>query len=85
MNILNDDNDFNFEENLNAEYVMNQSMNTLWDMVIDPMAGQLTDEDKAIISMIGIALKIVARKAKLYEELQNGNSPTDELPPFSRN
>ena len=85
MNILDNDNDFNFEENLNAENVMNQSMTALWELVIEPMESQLTDEDKAIISMIGLTLKLVAHKAKLYEEFENGNSPTDELPPFSRN
>ena len=85
MNILDNDNDFNFEENLNAEYVMGESMNALWDMVIDPMESQLTNEEKAVISLIGVTLKLVAHKARLYEELQEGNSPTDELPPFSRN
>ena len=85
MNILDNDNDFDFEENLNAEYVTEQSMNALWDIVIAPMEGKLSEEEQAIISMIGITLKLVARKAKLYEELQEGNSPTDELPPYSRN
>ena len=83
MNILDNDNDF--EENLNAEYVTEQSMNALWDIVIAPMESELTEEEQAIISMIGITLKLVARKAKLYEELKEGNSPTDELPPYSQN
>ena len=83
MNILDNDNDF--EENINAEYVVNQSMNALWDMVIEPMESKLSEEEQAMISMIGITLKLVAEKARLYEELQEGNPPTDELPPYSRN
>ena len=83
MNILNNDN--NSEENLNAEYVTEQSMNALWDIVIAPMESELTEEEQAIISLIGVTLKLVARKAKLYEELQEGNSPTDGLPPYSQN
>lgn len=85
MNILDNDNDFNSEENINAEYVMNQSMTALWDIVIAPMESELSEEEQAIISMIGITLKLVAEKARLYEELQEGNFPTDELPPYSRN
>ena len=83
MNILNNDNDF--EENINAEYVVNQSMNALWDMVIEPMESRLSEEEQAMISMIGIALRLVAEKARLYEELQEDNSPTNELPPYSQN
>jgi hypothetical protein len=83
MNII--DNDFDFEENINAEDVMNKSMTALWDIVIAPMEGKLSEEEQGMISMIGITLKLVAEKARLYEELQEGDSLTDGLPPYSLN
>ena len=90
MNIEKDfssDSDFNFDlpEGVDAEYVTSQSMTALWDLVIAPMEDNLSDQDKTLISIIGITLKLVAHKAKCYEELQKGNLPDSKENDFNRN
>ena len=83
MNIL--DNQFNPQEEVNAEYVTEQAMGAIFDMCIEPMQSKLSEEDMSLISIIGVTLKLVAHKAKCYEELQKGN-PTDLTDnDFSRN
>ena len=66
-------------EDVDAEYVTEQSMSALWEMVIDPMQHKLSDKDKSLISIIGITLKIVAHKAKCYEDIQKGNHDKNSL------
>ena len=66
------DNNFKMPEGVDSEYVTEQSMNALWEMVIEPMEEKLSDEDKSLIGIIGVTLKLVAHKATLYENLQNG-------------
>ena len=66
-------------EDVDAEYVTEQSMSALWDMVIAPMQDQLTDEDKTLIGVIGITLKLVAHKAKCYEDMQQGKGDFSDL------
>ena len=88
MNILDNDSDFN--EEIDAEYVTSQAMSALWDMVISPMEENLSDEEKSFIGVIGITLKLVAHKAKCYEDLQlvsheKGNLPHSKENDFSRN
>lgn len=43
-------------------------MNALYDIVIEPMEAKLTDEESQVISLVGLALQIVAKKARAYEE-----------------
>ena len=71
--------DFNDGEQPNAEDVTEQSMSALWDIVISPMQHQLSDEDKSLISIIGITLKLVAHKAKCYEDMQQGKGDFSDL------
>ena len=85
MNILDNDSDFNFDETIDAEYVTNQSMTTLWDLCIEPMQSKLSQEDMAVISLIGLTLKIVAEKASAYEKLQQGELNNPKENDFSRN
>ena len=73
------DSNFNLPENVNAEHVSELSMSALWEMVIAPMKDQLTDEDKTLIGIIGITLKLVAHKAKCYEDIQKGNHDKNSL------
>jgi len=60
-------------------------MSALWDLVIAPMEDKLSDEDKSLISIIGITLKLVAHKAKCYEDLEKGNLPDSNENDFNRN
>ncbi|SVD32622.1 uncharacterized protein METZ01_LOCUS385476 [marine metagenome] len=73
------DNNFDTPENVDAEYVTEQSMSALWDLVIAPMQDQLTDEDKTLIAVIGMTFKLVAHKAKCYEDIQKGNHDKNSL------
>jgi hypothetical protein len=66
-------------EVVDSEYVTSQVMDALWDMVIEPMADNLNDHDRKLISLMGITLKLVAHKAKLYEEMSQGNLPENFL------
>ena len=71
---------FDFDGEMpNAEDVTEQSMSALWDIVISPMQHQLSDEDKSLISIIGITLKLVAHKAKCYEDMQQGKGDFSDL------
>ena len=83
MNIL--DNDFNLPEEVDAEYVTSQAMSALWDLCLEPMQDKLSDDDRSLISIIGVTLKLVAHKAKCYEDLEKGNLPDSKENDFSRN
>ena len=67
---------YSFEEQpdqqVNAEYVTDQAMGAIYDMVIQPMEGKLTEEEQSLIGIIGVTLKLVAHKAKCYEDMQEG-------------
>jgi hypothetical protein len=82
MNIL--DNNFELPEDVDAEYVTSQAMSALWDLCLEPMQDKLSEDDRSLISIIGVTLKLVAHKAKCYEEIQKGNLPPSE-DDFSRN
>ena len=77
MRFENRENDMDglFEDGIqvDSEYVTEQSMNALYEMGIEPMESKLSKEDLALVSLIGVTLKLVAHKAKLYEDMQDGN------------
>ena len=62
-----------------AVQVTETSMNALYELVIEPMQDKLTAEDAQVIGLIGMSLKIVAKKAKAYEEaFEKGQSNLPE-------
>ena len=62
-----------------AVQVTETSMNALYELVIEPMQDKLTAEDAQVIGLIGMTLKIVANKAKAYEEtFEKGQSNLPE-------
>ena len=67
---------YSFEEQpepqVDAEYITAQAMGAIYEMVIEPMEGKLTEEESEHIGIIGMALKVVAQKAKAYEDMQMG-------------
>jgi hypothetical protein len=85
MNILDNDSDFSFDEELDAEYVTDKSMSALWDICVQPMKPKLSPEDLALIGVIGMTLKIVAQKAKCYEQLQKSELASPKKDTFYRN
>ena len=60
------------DPSMNAESVTEMSMNAIYDILIEPMESKLSVEDSALISVIGTTLKLVAQKAKAYEDMMQG-------------
>ena len=54
--------------------VMATAMNEISHILIEPMekAGKITDEQNAILSLIGLTFKIMAEKATQLEKLEQG-------------
>ena len=60
------------DPSMNAESVTEMSMNAIYDILIEPMESKLSVEDSALIGVIGTTLKLVAQKAKAYEDMMQG-------------
>ena len=50
-----------------AEVVMEASMGFLWDVIIEPSEKELNEEELVMLGAVGMALKLIAKKAKAYE------------------
>ena len=53
----------------NAEVVMEHSMGFLWDVIIEPNTYQLDEDEQTMLGVVGMALKVIAKKAKAYEDM----------------
>jgi|TARA_R110000824_G_scaffold669_10_gene4213 hypothetical protein len=85
MYSLNSDSQPQDDREINALSITDTGMTILWDLVIAPMADNLTEEDQNTISLIGLTFKMVADKAYAYEKMM-GQVPSEEtLQDFSRN
>lgn len=81
-------NRLNFEEDNNelvddvqdAEVVMEASMGFLWDVIIEPSERKLNKEELVMLSAVGMALRLIAKKAKAYELMfEKGESNENSL------
>jgi len=81
-------NRLNFEEDNNelvddvqdAEVVMEASMGFLWDVIIEPNEKELDEEEMVMLSAVGMALRLIAKKAKAYELMfEKGESNENSL------
>ena len=81
-------NRLNFEEDNNelvddvqdAEVVMEASMGFLWDVIIEPSEKELDEEEMVMLSAVGMALRLIAKKAKAYELMfEKGESNENSL------
>ena len=81
-------NRLNFEEDNNelvddvqdAEVVMEASMEFLWDVIIEPSEKELNEEEQVMLGAVGMALKLIAKKAKAYELMfERGESNENSL------
>ena len=65
--------DFQSDSELDAETAMETCMAGISDTLIEPAMekGELDETDQELLAFIGTTLKIIAQKAKAYEELQN--------------
>ena len=71
MNRLNfeEDNDEVIDDVQNAELIMEHSMGFLWDVIIKPNEKQLDTDELAMLGIVGTALRLIAKKAKAYEDM----------------
>ena len=72
MNI-NSDHNFDNNDAPCAAEVMDNGMDINFDKLIEPMRDKLSVEDMKMISIIGIAFRIVAEQATAFEKSQQGN------------
>ena len=56
----------------NASVVMATCMETIHDMLLDPMKDKLTPEEDGVLALVGITLKIIAEKAHALEKMEQG-------------
>jgi len=56
----------------NPEEVMEASMEFLFEKIIQPMKGELSGEDVAMLGIIGMSFKIIAQQARTYEDSISG-------------
>ena len=70
MNI--DENFSSSDGNPSSNDVMATAMNEIHDILIEPMQGKLTQEQDAILALIGLTFKIMAEKATALEKMEQG-------------
>jgi len=65
--------EFESDNNLDSETAMETCIDGIANILIEPAMnkGELTEEDQTLLGIIGTTLKIIAEKAKAYEELCN--------------
>ena len=63
-----------------AELIMEHSMGFLWDVIIAPHEEQLDEDEHAMLGVVGVALKLIAKKAKAYEDMyEKGQNNSNSL------
>jgi len=63
-----------------AELIMDHSMGFLWDVIIEPNQNELDEDELAMLGVVGTALKLIAKKAKAYEDMyEKGQSNENSL------
>ena len=70
----------------NANDMMNLCMAEIYDTLMVPMQGKLTQQQDAILAIIGMTLKIIAEKASMHEaEHEENGSDLGNLDNHYRN
>ena len=63
-----------------AELIMEHSMGFLWDVIIEPNEEQLDTDEIAMLGIVGVALRLIAKKAKAYEDMyEKGQNNSNSL------
>ena len=72
MNIL--DNNSSSDQPKFSDEIMTLAMGEIHDILIEPMhnAGKLTQEQDAVLAIIGMTFKIMAEKATALEKMEQG-------------
>ena len=69
MNI--DENFSSSDDNPSSNDVMSTCMSEIHDILIEPMQGKLTQEQDAVLALIGLTFKIMAEKATQLEKMEH--------------
>ena len=71
MNRLNfeEDNHELIDDVGDAEFIMEHAMGFLWETMIEPNEDQLDEDERTMLGVVGMALKVIAKKAKAYEDM----------------
>ena len=71
MNRLNfeEDNHELIDDVEDAELIMDHAMGFLWEVIIEPNEKQLDEDELSMLGVVGTALKLIAKKAKAYEDM----------------
>ena len=63
-----------------AELIMEHAMGFLWDVIIEPNEEQLDKDELSMLGIVGVALKLIAKKAKAYEDMyEKGQNNSNSL------
>ena len=75
------DSDFSFDDlpTPDATDVMDTIMRSMWELFIEPREETLSDDDKKLVHLIGVTLKIMGHKAQCYDEMENGELPEGKI------
>jgi hypothetical protein len=73
---MNIEKDFSSDQPKFSDEIMTKAMGAIHDMLIEPMQGKLTQEQDAVLALIGLTFKIMAEKATELEKLQEGFNST---------
>ena len=62
------------DEDINAEAVVAKGMDWMYDNLISMQEADLDEDQTFMLAIIGASFKIVAQKARAYEEMQDPSS-----------
>ena len=74
MNIRDNNEHTVIDDVQNAEVIMEACKDTLFDLAIKPMSKDFNDEELEVIGLIGETLSLIAFKAKMYEDMMEGET-----------
>lgn len=74
MNIRDNNEHTVIDDVQNAEVIMEACMGTLFDLAINPMSKNFNHEEAEVIALIGETLRLIASKAKRYENMMEAET-----------
>jgi hypothetical protein len=72
---MNIESQYQSEDNNNSVTIMDIAMNFMFDKFIAEKEESLSEEEAVMLAEVGLALKIVAQKARAFELIQEGKNP----------
>ena len=68
---MNIEKDFNSDQPKFSDEIMTLAMGEIHDILIEPMQGKLTQDQDAVLALIGLTFKIMAEKATQLEKMEH--------------